>query len=122
MAKTYIAGPMTMIPEYNHPAFNSMAKTLRDIGIDVLNPAEIDAADPGDMPSQPWEFYLRRDLVLIAESVDRMVFLPGWKMSRGAKLEHQVGKALGMELIYPSKFRAWFEVQRLEHTIARVTP
>ncbi|ABE67693.1 hypothetical protein Wildcat_88 [Mycobacterium phage Wildcat] len=110
--KTYIAGPMSGIPEYNHPAFNAMAKRLRDVGIDVLNPAEIDAADPHDMPVQPWEFYLRRDLELVAREVDRMVMLPGWRESKGARLEHHVGKALKMEIVYPSRFEEWFEEQQ----------
>lgn len=96
--KTYIAGPMTGYPEWNHPAFAAKAAELRAQGKDVINPAEFDAEVGTD---QPWSAYLRRDLVLLAEQCDEIVFLPGWQESRGAKLEHHVGKELGMTLHYP---------------------
>ncbi len=40
MTTVYIAGPMTGLPGWNYSAFNAAAKTLRDIGIKVENPAE----------------------------------------------------------------------------------
>lgn len=97
--KTYIAGPMTGYPEFNHPAFHAKAKELRDEGFEVINPAEHDAEIGTD---KPWDTYLRRDLVLVAEQCDRIVCLPGWQDSKGASLEVYVGRQLGFEIVYPS--------------------
>lgn len=97
--KTYIAGPMTGYPEYNHPAFHAKAAELRAAGYDVINPAEFDAEIGLD---QPWDAYLRRDLVLVAKECNRIVCLPGWSNSKGATLEVYVGKKLGFEIVYPS--------------------
>ncbi|WPH57811.1 hypothetical protein [Mycobacterium phage WXIN] len=96
---TYIAGPMSGIKDFNHPAFHAKAAELRAAGEDVINPAEFDA-EIG--PDQPWDAYLRRDLVLLAERCDKIVLLPGWENSKGAQLEHYVGLKLGMTLVYPN--------------------
>lgn len=96
--KTYIAGPMTGIPEWNHPAFYGKAAELRAQGLDVINPAEFDE-EVG--LNQPWSSYLRRDLVLLAEECDRIVLLEGWEKSKGARLEHHVSTELGFEIVYP---------------------
>ena len=37
--KTYIAGPMTGLPEFNRPAFNAAAKEIAASGHVPLNPA-----------------------------------------------------------------------------------
>lgn len=95
---TYISGGMTGIPEFNHPAFNAKAAELRAQGVAVINPAEHDTECGTD---QPWAFYLRRDLVLLSEHCDRIVLLPGWENSKGARLEVHVGRELGMEIVYP---------------------
>jgi hypothetical protein len=90
---------MTGYPEYNHPAFHAKAGELRAAGHDVINPAEFDAEIGLD---QPWDTYLRRDLVLVATECNRIVCLPGWAKSKGATLEVYVGKKLGFEIVYPS--------------------
>lgn len=95
---TYIAGPMSGYPDFNHPAFHAKAAELRAAGEDVINPADFDA-EIG--PDQPWDAYLRRDLVLLAEKCDKIVLLPGWEKSKGATLERLVGAKLGMTIVYP---------------------
>ncbi len=95
---TYIAGPMSGIKDYNYPAFNAKAAELRAQGEEVINPAENDA-EIG--PDQPWQVYLRRDLILLAERCDKIVLLPGWENSKGASLERLVGAKLGMTIVYP---------------------
>jgi hypothetical protein len=90
---TYIAGPMSGLPDYNYPAFHAVAKHLRDCGIDVRNPAENDEGSSG----KSWEFYIRLALRSLLEC-DEIVLLPGWRDSRGARLEELVARELGMRV------------------------
>jgi hypothetical protein len=96
---------MTGIEDYNIPAFADMALRLRSKGFDVINPHEMHDG----VLHQKWDWYLRRDIALIAAEVERVVLLPGWAKSRGATLEHHVAKALEMEIIYPEDFEEWLE-------------
>jgi hypothetical protein len=89
---------MSGIKDFNHPAFHAKAAELRAAGEEVINPAEFDA-EIG--PDQPWDTYLRRDLVLLAERCNKIVLLPGWENSKGANLEVHVGAKLGMTLVFP---------------------
>jgi hypothetical protein len=92
---TYIAGPMTGYPDHNWPAFNAMAARLRGAGLTVINPAELHPDTTHD-----WDWYLRRDIAELVKC-SRVVFLPDWFNSRGARLEHHVAAALGLDLVYP---------------------
>lgn len=89
---------MSGIKDYNYPAFNARAAELRAAGEEVINPAENDAEIGSD---QPWDVYLRRDLVLLAQKCDKIVLLQGWEKSKGASLECYVGRQLGMMIVYP---------------------
>ncbi|MCL6548991.1 MAG: DUF4406 domain-containing protein [Alicyclobacillus sp.] len=81
---------MTGLPAYNRAAFREAAERLRAQGYTVASPAEL----PGD-DDDPWHVWMRRALGLLL-GCDAVAFLPGWKESRGARLEHQVAVALGM--------------------------
>lgn len=87
--RLYLAGPMTGYPGWNHPAFHAAANRLRGVGFTVFNPANY---PPDDLD---WAGCLRRALheVLDAEAI---AVLPGWKSSRGARLEVYVARTLGM--------------------------
>jgi Domain of unknown function (DUF4406) len=107
MTKVYLAGPMSGLPQFNFPAFFEAAHRLRQDGFEVVSPAEIDNAEDsgaalaspdGDptnragMNNKTWGDFLARDVKLIADSgIEGIVFLPGWALSRGAKLEAFVG-------------------------------
>ncbi len=91
--RLYIAGPMTGIEDFNYPAFNAAAKRLRAQGHDVINPAENDNGDT----SQPWSYYMRLDIHHVL-NVEGVAVLPGWKESRGARLEVTVATALGLPI------------------------
>lgn len=95
---TYIAGPMSGYEDHNFPAFHVKAAQERAKGYDVINPAELDE-DAGDL-TQPWDFYLRRDIRLLADC-DRIVLLEGWDRSHGANLEVSIAMALGFEIVHP---------------------
>lgn len=92
---TYIAGPMSGLPEFNYPAFNVVAMMLRAAGVEVRNPAEHNHGT-----DKPYDFYLRHGLRMLLEC-DEIIMLRGWENSRGACLEHTVAQALGMRIRYP---------------------
>lgn len=96
--KLYIAGPMSGIPQYNFPAFFAVGDKLRELGYEVVNPAEIDTkedkgaalASPdglGHTGTKTWGDFLMRDVKLVADVVDGIFVLPNWFKSRGARLE-----------------------------------
>lgn len=102
----YLAGPMSGFPQFNFPLFYRVTKELRDRGYDIVSPAELDDkedsgaamsspdGDPNNrqhMGNKTWADFLARDVKLIADEVQGIVFLPEWFKSRGAKLEAFVG-------------------------------
>lgn len=90
MTRIYISGPMTGIPDLNAPAFHAAAAVLRDLGHDVINPAENIADDHHD-----WRDHMRCDLRLLL-TCEAVAMLPGWERSRGARLERHAALELGM--------------------------
>jgi hypothetical protein len=92
MTKTYIAGPMTGLPDLNFPAFHQAAEWLRGMGHEVVNPAEI---NPDHHMS--WEACMRSDIAALV-TCDAIMLLPGWEDSRGAKLEHHIAERLGLRI------------------------
>jgi hypothetical protein len=117
--RLYVAGPMTHYPHFNYPAFIAAATLLRYRGYDVVSPAELD--DPEDRAAalasrdgnpatytgtSTWGDFLARDVKLLADDgIEGIVVLPGWKASRGARLETFVASALcGLPVFY---YEAW---------------
>lgn len=89
--KVYISGPMTGLPGNNYSAFHKVADQLLKQGFHVFNPASNKADD--------WQGFMRESLKQIAE-VDVIYMLPGWSNSKGAKIEHQLAKDLGLLISY----------------------
>jgi hypothetical protein len=93
--KLYVSGPMTGIADFNYPAFEEACQRLRAAGYEVVSPHEV---NPADGIEHPWDWYLRRDIVVLMEA-EAVVVLPGWEASQGASLETYIAKALGMPII-----------------------
>ena len=91
--KAYIAGPMSGLPDLNFPAFHAEAKKWRDLGHEVINPAEINPDH-----TMPWVECMRRDIAALV-TCDTIVLLPGWQQSRGATLEQHIAERLSMAQI-----------------------
>lgn len=94
MTVLYLSGPMTGIPESNHPEFNSVAAQLRALGFTVENPAE-------NQPTRPlmtWSEWMRLSIAQMMKA-DRVVLLRGWEDSPGAKLEFKIASELGIECV-----------------------
>lgn len=97
----YLSGPMTGIDDFNRPAFDEAAATLRELGFTVIVPGENESYDEiekarREVSRQKREFYLSRDIEFILEKADIVVVLPGWETSEGAKLEVAVAQAVGV--------------------------
>lgn len=113
----YVAGPMTGIPQFNIPAFDEAAEALRELGLRVTSPAELDdasirevsmASPDGDIATlnthgNTWGDFLARDVKLLSDGdFTAVVVLPGWEKSRGARLETFVGFLNDMAILrYP---------------------
>ena len=102
----YLAGPMTGIPLFNFPLFDSATKHLRQLGNNIVSPAELDSQKVRDaalvskdgaldangmVAGETWGDMLARDVKLIADACNGVCFLDGWERSRGARLEAFVG-------------------------------
>lgn len=90
--RIYISGPMTGKPDLNRPAFNAKAAELRALGHEVVNPAELP-----EIPGGTWHDYMKADIKLLLEC-DAIYMLPGWVGSKGAALEYDIARDLGMEI------------------------
>lgn len=85
--KVYIAGPMSGLPEENRPAFFAMAERVKAKGHIPLNPAIL----PDGLQQHE---YMAICLEMV-KMADRVLLLPGWKNSLGAKAEWSLARKLG---------------------------
>lgn len=104
MKRVYISGPMTNMPQLNFPAFRAAAAQLRSVGLEVVNPAELDEQDAGK--EMAWADYMRRDIKALMDCT-HVAVLPGWQESKGASIEVGLAHALGIQ------------VERVEAMVAR---
>jgi ketopantoate reductase len=103
MNRIYISGPMTGLPDFNRPAFTSATARLRALGLQVVNPVEINA----HMKDPTWVACLQNDLRALLDC-NVVVLLPDWQQSKGARLELMVARQLGMLVFEFDKFlSAW---------------
>ena len=93
MIRIYLAGPMSGLPEFNYPAFNAEAARLRALGYHVENPAENPAPEGGS-----WLSYMRLAIAQLV-TCDAIALLDGWAASRGASVEHNLAKAMGLPVL-----------------------
>ncbi|WP_067622957.1 DUF4406 domain-containing protein [Alicyclobacillus acidiphilus] len=101
MNRIYLSGPMSGLPDWNRPAFMEAAGRLRNLGFEVVNPAEV------SIRGGSWADFMRHDIRLMMD-VDGVVTLPGWRQSKGASLEVYIAEHLHMP------------VYELEHFMANV--
>lgn len=114
----YIAGPMSGLPEFNHPAFFEAEKFLRSMGWENIgNPAAWDKTDlaPGTLPATgDFEaavangFDLRKtflkDLTYLCQEATAIYLLHGWEGSSGARAEQGVARMLRLNHYYQDAF------------------
>lgn len=93
MKKLYLAGPMSHYPNHNYENFQHWATLLRAVGFEVANPAEINP-DTGI----GWRASMLRDIPHVL-TADAIAVMPGWELSRGARLEVHIAQELGIPTI-----------------------
>lgn len=104
MKRIYIAGPMTGLPLFNYPAFNTAAQRLRAMGFEVENPAENPEPKCGT-----WLGYMRMAIRQLV-TCDGVALLPGWRGSRGARIERWLAGMLGLIVVSESAIQHGPEV------------
>ena len=109
----YVAGPMRGYDNYNYPAFDYRSGKLKEMGWEVINPAELDRnqgkplSDPKAFcPDSNYEDHqymrsaLKRDMDAICDKCTAVYMMANWEQSRGAKAEWHLAKALGLDIFY----------------------
>ena len=91
--RLYISGPMTGLPEFNYPAFFSAEEALVLAGYEVENPARNPDPEP-----KTWEGFMRMAVRQLMDC-DGVALLPGWLESKGALVEVNLAKTLGMPVM-----------------------
>lgn len=100
--KIYLAGPMSGIAEHNFPAFDAAAEGLRWEGNLVYSPADMSrevgkVGEPtGEICTEDYAYCMRMDLLCILQQCDTVYVLPGWRQSKGARLEILVAQVCGI--------------------------
>lgn len=93
---TYIAGPMSGLPDLNIPAFRLAATILRAAGHTVVSPVELgDLAFGNSTDAVTPTEYLRLDLEMLVRTCSMICVLDGWEHSVGARAEVAVAITLG---------------------------
>ena len=111
---------MTNLPAFGFPAFDAAAAELRTRGIDVVTPSELDhpasraaalASPDGDgdaylaATGETRGSLLGRDVRIVLDDVDTVVVLPGWRRSKGARLETFAAWLHGKPILYYPSLR-----------------
>lgn len=102
----YISGPMSGYEELNFPAFAKAAERLRSEGHRVISPAEILIPDfPQEYKPQTtdekmsmWAAFMREDIKQLMNA-NLVAVLPGWEKSKGACIEVELARNLGMNIV-----------------------
>lgn len=90
--KIYISGPITGNPEFKRD-FAAAAAEIRAAGYEAINPAENELPEGAQ-----WADYMRSDIRLLIDC-DAIYMLPGWRNSKGAKIEHDIAAALDIAIL-----------------------
>jgi hypothetical protein len=103
----YLSGPMFGYAAHNWPAFRQAAEILRQAGVEVISPIEINPSAAEEASKDPGTYkvqFLKQDLksLLLCNGI---ILLKGWPKSRGARLELDVALELEFAVCYYDEAR-----------------
>lgn len=97
MSKVYTAGPLSAATEEQRQAFRDRMRAaeaaLKAAGHEVVCPL-----DNGLHVDAKWDEHMRADIPLML-TCDTVALLDGWADSRGARIEYQLAKDLGLRVV-----------------------
>ena len=98
----YLAGPMSGLPAHNYPAFFQAEDRLRLAGYLVANPARIE----GSHETWKWSDWMRAGIATMLRC-EAVAVLEDYRDSRGAMIETELARDLGMPIEYVD---TWLQV------------
>lgn len=99
----FVSGPMSDIEAFNYPLFNEISGKLRDVGLNVFNPApvrdDVAAAYNPQTEEELYKLTLRECMRwLLDPNCEAIVVLPNWRDSSGSRLETFAAWTVGLPL------------------------
>lgn len=97
---------MTNYPLHNFPAFDRARDLLKEMGHEVVSPADIDRSmgitehTPFEECQKQMKSMLRADVLAIIDQCNGMYMLMGWEKSTGARAEHALAVWMGIPIFY----------------------
>lgn len=98
MKTVYIAGPITGIENYEEN-FKKRENDLLKMGFNVINPVEKGRILEKSLGRQPKHEEYMQFLLPYVLNADSISLLKDWKLSKGARIEHDVAMATGKTII-----------------------
>lgn len=96
MSRTYIAGKISGLDRKEaKDLFEDAEQVVRMGGHEPVSPIRLIQYKK----DKKWEEYMKEAIALMT-TCDRVLFLPNWSDSPGAKIEHALAKTLKMEISY----------------------
>lgn len=93
--KAYISGKISGIPEEEYTALFAKGAQLAGImGYEAVNPVELNHDH-----DKTWESFMRVDLKALLDC-NHILMLPNWTASKGAVIEHDLAKSIGLKIVY----------------------
>jgi hypothetical protein len=113
--RVYIAGPMTGIPEHNHPAFKAAWNALTQAGYEAISPHFIESVIEIDSRVQigqgaVYRYALPIDTFALS-SCEAVVALPGWEQSQGCGFEKHAADLMDIPWVAPEWSDRWCETE-----------
>lgn len=95
MDKAYISGKISgMEPEDYTAKFAKASRLAETMGYEPVNPVELQHEHDNS-----WQSFMRVDLKALLDC-NHILMLPNWKDSKGATIEHDLAKSIGLNIIY----------------------
>ena len=94
--RIYISGKITGLPLKNVvEKFKWHTFALQSKGHETVVPIDVSPFDP----SKKWEQYMAEDIAALLKC-DAIYMLKDWGQSKGARIEYQIAKELGIDIFF----------------------